>query len=172
VAHAASMQSRSWMSPGVSRPVAGLATAPSFISASSDSQSATSFPSMTSTQSPRRRLAAEESSQPGPSGPTSSRTIRCARPILVHDVKRRRVVAGSDRIEVVERPVEVLELRPGELPDGRFVVGAVAQAEITRALTKASPEIPNLCCFFRGRRPGFPGADRDPRARREPSGSM
>ena len=50
--------------------------------------------------------------------------------VLVDDVQRRRLVAARHRIEVVERPVEVVERRPPERPKGRFIVGAMLQAEI------------------------------------------
>ena len=53
-------------------------------------------------------------------------------PVLVHDVKRLLLVTAGDGVEVVERPVEFLELRPPELANGRVVVGSMEQAEIAR----------------------------------------
>jgi hypothetical protein len=50
--------------------------------------------------------------------------------VLFDDVQGRTIVAGGDGIEVVERPVEPLQGRPFEVPDGGVVVGPVLQDEI------------------------------------------
>jgi hypothetical protein len=41
-------------------------------------------------------------------------------------------VVRAQRIEEIERPVELVEYRPSKIPNCGFVVGAVPQYEITR----------------------------------------
>ena len=50
--------------------------------------------------------------------------------VLFDNVQGGTVVAGRDRIEIVERPVEMLLNRPVEVADGCVVVGPVLQKEI------------------------------------------
>ena len=58
--------------------------------------------------------------------------------VLFDDVQGGTIVAGGDRIEVVERPVEVLLARPLELADGRVVIGPVLQNEIAAGEKRGS----------------------------------
>jgi len=52
-------------------------------------------------------------------------------PFVVHHPERRAVVAAGVNVEVVERPVELLERRPAEAGVGRGVVVAMSDQEIT-----------------------------------------
>jgi hypothetical protein len=51
---------------------------------------------------------------------------------LIDEMQCGLVVPGRDCVEVVERPVEVVERRPSELPNRRVAVEAVAEQEVAR----------------------------------------
>ena len=52
--------------------------------------------------------------------------------VLVDDPEGGRIVVLPQRIEVVERPVEAIELRPLELPCDLWLIGAVLEQEVAR----------------------------------------
>jgi len=94
---------------------------------------------------PERHLVAEHQQQGiAPSGAEVAEevcdAIRCGRQfregadrlgsIFFDNVQCGTIVAGGDRIEIVQRPVEVLLNRPFEAADGCVVVGPVLQKEI------------------------------------------
>jgi len=67
-------------------------------------------------------------------------TVRCCRQfregadglgsVLFDNVQGRTIVAGGDRIEVVERPVEVMECRPAKTVERFVIIGSVLQDEV------------------------------------------
>ena len=66
--------------------------------------------------------------------------------VLLDDPQRRGVVAGGQRVEPVEGPVEFVQLRPAEVAVGGGVVGAVRQQELAGAHEGGG--ISHACCLL------------------------
>jgi hypothetical protein len=50
--------------------------------------------------------------------------------VIVHDPERRLIVATRKGVEIIEGPIELIELRPAEIAVSGLVVFAVGQQEL------------------------------------------